>query len=236
VVADGAGSAKLSGLGSKLACETSLKHISDILSVPDQPILTLLKNWNDKINDAEKQLTVLLYEILAGAALAARKVIVDEAVASGKEPRDFHTTFLLTISRKFDAGYFCASFQIGDGITGAFDGINIIPLGEPDHGQLAGQTIFLTSPNVFQSSKELAGRIRFYFTGKPPILFSMTDGVTDSYFSETHILDLGRWKQLAIDTGVATPSGGSAGHLLDWLNYYVENEHDDRTLLITIHS
>jgi serine/threonine protein phosphatase PrpC len=174
---------------------------------------------------------------------------------NGKEPdrpitiRDYHTTLLFAAFKKFEFGYFIASFWIGDGGLALYNPDNsgkVKILGNPDSGEFAGQTRFLTMAEELQQEKAI-NRVFFSFPEDFEALLLATDGITDPFFpSEEKINDEREWKKFW-DFALKQGADGNPGcpmlfdgseiskkqdGLLDWLNFWVQGEHDDRTILI----
>ncbi|MDR1082096.1 MAG: protein phosphatase 2C domain-containing protein [Deltaproteobacteria bacterium] len=162
--------------------------------------------------------------------------------------RDYHTTLIFAAFKKFDTGYVILSFWIGDGGLALYnpDGTGDVKvLGIPDSGEFAGQTRFLT---MAEELKEKAlNRVWLSFPEDFEALILASDGVTDPFFpSEDKIRSREQWKQfweVDLNTGTAenpgcpelfdgSPPEVKSDKLLDWLNYWVVGEHDDRTLLV----
>lgn len=150
-VADGAGSAALSRLGSRIAIETGLDALE--ASLPD----------GDDIAPA-----------LLDAARAAAQALDDRAAADGIDRRALSTTLILAAVRRVDAGILTAVFGIGDGGAGIVDVATgtLATLTTPDGGEYAGQTRFLDT-SVSES------RVRLDVRPSYSALMLMTDGITD---------------------------------------------------------
>ncbi len=74
IVADGAGSAKFSREGSRLACSTASKYLEEkIVQLLGAEFLILLEDGN--LEKRQKEIKQLLYQVLCGAAFAAYKRI-----------------------------------------------------------------------------------------------------------------------------------------------------------------
>ncbi|HSJ03689.1 MAG TPA: protein phosphatase 2C domain-containing protein, partial [Verrucomicrobium sp.] len=128
-VADGAGSAKHSKQGSKIACAKVKEHFTQLFSDAGQDTLTPLTDaWASEADAAEKRNAVRneLYTQFGRAAYAARKAIEDQANEAQATLRDFHTTLIITLARPMPTGgWFIAAFSVGDGgaaLVGVPDG------------------------------------------------------------------------------------------------------------------
>lgn len=240
-VADGAGSAKNARRGAELACSASLAHLNASLpSVPDSVIELALRGASGEGafgDDSKKALTDLLYNSLGRAAFAAYRRIQEEAQDVGGAAKDFSTTLLLVAHKKLRPGHFFASFWVGDGGIGIYrgkDGVTI--LGQPDGGQYAGQTRFVTMPDVFEHT-ELVKRLRFTVVESFTALVMMTDGVTDPKFqTDSNLLKASKWDEMWQDLSGSVrldrTNVDAQDQLLKWLDFWSAGNHDDRTIAI----
>lgn len=236
VVADGAGSAELSSIGSKIFCKAVGEFLTKKLVEKKNSLIEML---NDVKGQPHTQLfrpdfASCLYEIIPSSALYGRKQLQLLAEENGVPLKKYNTTALITISLSLNDGcFFCATFQVGDGATVVLTDDRTELMGKPDKGSAPGETLFVTSNGVFDNATEIMKRLNVCFTDTAPTIISMTDGITDSYFKEGQgVNDMERWRQLIND--IQTPDGTliPANELCDWLNYYVSQEHDDRTMTI----
>lgn len=102
-----------------------------------------------------------------------------------------------------------------------------------DSGEYSGQTRFLDSNEVTQEA--LLKRTRFTlcpdFTG----FLLMTDGVSDPKFeTEARLVELDAWDALWEDLQSGADLAGSNPDikLLEWLDFWSQGNHDDRTIAI----
>ena len=245
-VGDGAGSAKYSRKGSIVACEKAVEVIAAKLkgSEPDQPhpLLTLAREatpefatkadpeWTAKVNSA-------CYDILATAAFEAARAIKIFAEAEQLKPRECATTLLLGVVVKAAEGWFVATYWVGDGAIAAWDSESqtLSLLCEPDSGQFAGETQFLTGLS-FSDSKEIASRMRTRILERFDYLALMTDGISDPWFeSEAALQSIDHWTKFSEDIAPVLTAGeadNGAQILLDWMDFWSAGNHDDRTLLL----
>lgn len=236
IVADGAGSASQSSVGSKVFCQEAGMHFEELFKSKKDTLANIMEGIKQRGESPMKNQGVIkeLYEIFPAAALYGRKVLSKLAAENEVPLKQYHTTALFSFIMPIEnGGYFCAAFQIGDGITAVLADGGLILLGEADSGSFPGETVFVTSNGVFGDASALVNRIRCCFCNNTPVLISMTDGITDSYFKEGIGVDeLGLWKKLLSEIqneeGVLKP----ADVICDWLDYYVPQEHDDRTMTI----
>lgn len=242
-VADGAGSAKFSREGSRIACEESVnfcivqlnnnKEFENAIARYDE-----LKGEGE--NDARKIVGDYIYKIVGTAAFKAHKAINAEAAMAKNQPKQYATTLLLTICKKFPFGWFLASFWVGDGAICLYDrqAHTAKILGVPDEGEYAGQTRFLTMPEIFKDAASLYQRLRFNIVNDFTALFLMTDGVSDPKFeTDANLNNPDKWDALWNDlkeNGVELTDDNEASkdQLLNWLDFWSPGNHDDRTIAI----
>ncbi|MDR0566245.1 MAG: protein phosphatase 2C domain-containing protein [Prevotellaceae bacterium] len=245
VVADGAGSANYSRKGSQVACQTAKEVCANQLAkegfsdVLDCAIGEYAKDKSEK-NRADLYRS-LHSEILAKAAWAAKIGIEKEAAANRRAPKEYATTLLISICKKFDFGWFVGAFWVGDGGIGIYrkEPQRLKILGEPDGGEFAGQTRFLTMPEVFSDRV----RTRFEVVEDFTAVVLMSDGVTDPKFeTDANLNKIEKWNALWDDlnghnednakVSFLDSSEQSAAQLLRWLDFWSKGNHDDRTIAI----
>lgn len=248
-VADGAGSAKYSREGSKIACETVVEHCKEKL-VDNPEFETAILEYNADRNNAEKRTdaTRHVIDIIYNGALKAHEAIKKKADANeGYKLKDFSTTLMFAICKKYDFGWFIASFWVGDGAMCLFDAENRTAklLGTPDEGEFSGQTRFLTMPEIFRDPDIVSKRLRMAIVPNFTALFLMTDGVSDPMFeTDKNLNDYGKWEEFNDHLRNGFPEdeiGGvdltddneeSKDQLLKWLDFWSPGNHDDRTIAI----
>lgn len=240
-VADGAGSAKYSREGSRIACETAVEHCKMALtddSEFENAIIAFQTN-----NDAESRKIVgdRVYRIVGNAALKAYNSIKQEAERKeGAVVKDYATTLLLTISKKFDFGWVVASFWVGDGAICVYNAEKHTAeiLGTPDSGEFGGQTRFLTMPEIFSDTASFYNRLRFKIYPDFTALMLMTDGVSDPKFeTDANLLNVEKWDALWTEmkdnsVELTDDNDEAQRQLLNWLNFWDRGNHDDRTIAI----
>ena len=238
-VADGAGSAKYSRRGAQIACETALNYLEKILSAEmTENIAKLASEYNlNPSPETSKPVADLLYSTLGNSASHSYNAILDEATEKSALPKDYSTTFIVSIAKKFPFGYFVAAFWVGDGGVGIYEaGKGVKILGESDGGEFAGQTRFLTMKETVQPV-EVFRRIRFNIVEDFTALVLMSDGITDAKFqTDNNLARLEKWDELWKDiTGTVELSRDNNEmdqQLLDWLDFWSPGNHDDRTIAI----
>lgn len=238
-VADGAGSAKYSRKGSWIACDTAVSHCKDALSDSNE-FEKAIKAYSQ---DSEQLRFVrnYVYQILGNAALKAHNAIKKEADRKdGAKLKDYATTLLLAVCKRFDFGWAVASFWVGDGAMCIYNKEEHTAdmLGMPDEGEFAGQTRFLTMPEIFSDSNSFYNRCRVKIYPDFTALMLMTDGVSDPKFeTDANLQNPEKWDALWKDlteNGVELTDDNekSQEQLLEWLNFWDRGNHDDRTIAI----
>ena len=238
-VADGAGSAKYSRQGSKIACEVALENCKDILLSPEALEAEIITYNNAGEGATNKKLSDSIYNIVGGSAYKAYKAI-DEASKANENTqiRDFSTTLMLAICKKFEFGWFIASFWVGDGAMCIYDKDRqyFKLLGVPDGGEFAGQTRFLTMKEIF-TPESIMSRLRYSIEQDFTALMLMTDGISDPYFeTDANLNKIEKWNELwdsiTKDVELTDDNSESQYHLLKWMDFWSPGNHDDRTLAI----
>ena len=238
-VADGAGSAKFSRKGSEIACQTVIEECRKEIASQDNELELLIKNfYNDKTDKNRKQLGDIIYKILGTAVFRTKNNIEKEAKEKGYAVKDYAATVLISLCKKYNFGWFAAAFWVGDGGIGIYNKETqfLKILGEPDGGEYAGQTRFLTMPEIIQPA-ELYRRLRFEIVEDFTALVLMTDGISDPKFeSDANLFKVEKWNELWSDlckeVKFKDKSEPIDEQLLKWLDFWAPGNHDDRTIAI----
>ncbi|MDR1593110.1 MAG: protein phosphatase 2C domain-containing protein [Prevotellaceae bacterium] len=245
VVADGAGSAKCSRKGSQIACETVIEVCNEQLYLRNEDFEANIQLFEkEKSQENHGKIVRILYDIIGKAAFHAYKNIKEEAEKQQYSLKDYSTTLIISISKKFDFGWFIAAFWVGDGGIGIYskEPEYLKILGEPDGGEFAGQTRFLTMSEIFVWDS-MAKRLRFDIVPDFTALILMTDGVTDPKFeTDANLNRVEKWHELWNDlqgkneenakVDFADDNEQAAAQLLKWLDFWSRGNHDDRTIAI----
>lgn len=239
-VADGAGSCSLSREGSRIATKTATDVLMELLSSNrgEELVNIGLNNIKEPSPKLEEEWQKKVEEIMNSSAYQALKNIHKKSQEINKPLKEFSTTLLLTAHKKLEEGHLIISFWIGDGVIAIYNKNRTIKiLGEPDSGEFAGQTRFLSN-DVFQNQKELTQRISINFIEDFTAIILATDGISDPFFQTDE--DLNRvekwdelWKKLSViveqeDINIAEKK------LLEWLDFWSIGNHDDRTLALLL--
>lgn len=210
-VADGAGSHRLSRVGSNLAVNTA--------------IATMKAKAEKSPGTSEYDAKGFVSDGLNAAWVALR----DKA---GEKPgvmtfADLSTTLLLLAYHPKNG--WLAIAQVGDGLIAALraDG-SFEALANPESGGYSGETYFLTSYTLEQLPSKVHNLGRATAT---EMLFVMTDGVSDDLYPPSE-------KSVALLSGamrgfVAKPTGEEArSALYDYIGYERPGSFDDRTFVV----
>ena len=245
-LADGAGSAKYSRRGSLVACESVVRFFQDSITGEQWQALesAIVSNNADSTEGTQKALSQHVLEHLSKAAYTAHNVLAQEATASEATLKDYGTTLMFALLKQFDFGWFIASFWVGDGGLGIYrqEAGEVMVLGAPDGGEFAGQTRFLTMPDIFKSPdfyKRFSIRTVPDFTA----LVLMTDGITDPKFgTDANLGRVEKWNDLWSDLGgqnednakvtFVASNENAAAEMLAWLDFWSPGNHDDRTIAV----
>ncbi len=248
-VADGAGSARFSRKGSEVACKTVVDHCQALLN--DNPDFEqAIREYEADREDTEKRthLTRQVIDIIFGGAKKAHEAVKRVAEANGEaQLRDFATTLMFAVCKRFEFGWFIASFWVGDGAMCLYDAKEKTAklLGTPDEGEFSGQTRFLTMPEIFRDPDVVAKRLRMAIVPDFTALFLMSDGVSDPMFeTDRNLNDYAKWEEFYERLKTGFPEDGIGGvdlsddneeakdQLLRWLDFWSPGNHDDRTIAI----
>ena len=236
VVADGAGSAKYSRRGSLVACNEIINYFKALTEEQITVLETAIvaHQTADSDNQAKKNLTDLLYEHLAGSAFEAHKKIKQEAIENESIIKDYATTLMFSIFKKYDFGWFVASWGVGDSPMGIYIAEQEpIIMHQPEEGEYSGQTYFLTMSDIFKR----ADRFTYKFIEDFTAIVLMTDGIYDPKFQTR--TNLGKtelwaelWHDLKEQINFSPENEQLSGELLKWLDFWSPGNHDDRTIAI----
>ena len=215
----------------------SMRHREEV----DDHMARVLEHLGEQPLTVEQEIRLRLYESLAYPASWAAGELKRAAKDYDLAVSDLSTTLIATVSRRMSNGrWFTAAYGVGDGGAGLVslgpDGPQVNLLTQPESGEYAGQTRFLTEREVADHTRNL-DRIFFHVTRDFTALLAMTDGVSDVWLeTQNDFLDPAKWAELWADVSssvdLASPEGPS--QLLDWLNFWSPGNYDDRTLAIAV--
>ncbi len=241
-VADGAGSAKYSRRGSRVAVRKVLSELPPLL---DEHLASdldeLVGAYMDGGQDAEMQIKGRLYQTLATTAFNAAKAVEEEASSHGEVPGAFSTTLIICVARRTANAWFFAGFSIGDGGAAVFDLADgtLTKLTLPDSGEFAGQTRFLQRSEFAGGFEEVSKRIFFDVRERFTALALMTDGITDPKFpTEAVFANPDEWAKFWADLSSAVLFADKnldrERQFMDWMDFWSPGNHDDRTLAVLV--
>lgn len=248
-VADGAGSAKYSRKGSEVACKTVTDHCRNLL-LDNPDFESSIREYVADRDNKEKRTNVTRHviDIVYNGAMKAHEAVKKVAEANEESIlKDFATTLMFAICKKFDFGWFIASFWVGDGAMCLFDANHKTAklLGSPDEGEFSGQTRFLTMPEIFRDPDVVAKRLRMAVVPDFTALFLMSDGISDPMFeTDRNLNDYAKWEEFYNKLKNGFPEDEIGGvdlsddneaakdQLLGWLDFWSPGNHDDRTIAI----
>jgi serine/threonine protein phosphatase PrpC len=237
VVADGAGSARFSREGSRVACERAIASLTD--SVPKLLDDDVLKAAETADDSSTRQVRNALYQTLCGAAFDAYKALETLSASGQHALKDYATTLLLAICRPIASGIFVATFWIGDGAIALLtdSGREATLLGIPDAGEFSGQTRFLTMRDLISDPHEMLRRVEYRVAPDFCAVLLMTDGISDPKFGTDIMLQSRErweqlWSELTTEAGLTSGEPGAEQRLLEWMDFWSSGEHDDRTLVV----
>jgi len=249
LLADGAGSARYSRRGAALICEHAQHNIRT--SLTDNTVALIDASAQayaeaqsgglapEQVEALRQELHTNLSRIVGNAAYWAVKAIHDEIQERqdlGGVFKDYSSTALIAVCKRYPFGTLCAAYWIGDGAIGIYskrDGITL--LGDVDSGEFSGQTRFLDNTAV--DHEVLRKRTRFAIVPDMTALVLMTDGVSDAKFeTEARLARAADWHQFWDDldqaVGFAEQTTEQDRRLLDWLDFWSQGNHDDRTIAL----
>ena len=246
IVSDGAGSCEYSRRGSQLICKSGGARLRQLLAGDDGKKLAdvvadykLALESGHFLDAAERAVRNALWTTIGYAAHHATKCLQDETASRADLKavmKDYSSTAIIGIAKKFSFGTLCAAYWVGDGAIAVLkvDGTHIL-LGDADSGEFSGQTRFL-GPELVQP-EELARRLRFALVPDFKALIMMTDGVSDPCFeTDAGLNDTSKWKafweELDASAELSRRDEKISERLLMWLDFWSAGNHDDRTLAL----
>ena len=233
IVADGAGSAKSSRWGSKLAVAAAGGHIAANLSGEFGARMTKeLARWSSDMGAASKAMNTPFYLLFQEASKLAVQAIESEATTKGVPPKEYSTTLLAAAVRRDGNETFLATFWMGDGAIAAYGPRGKVRLmGAPDSGEYAGQTRFLDRSALNDQGfgkRIVLGR----YTGLDAVIL-MTDGISDPRFeTDNGLVDSAKWDGLWDEIAPSLSSSEPDTALTNWLEFFSPGHHDDRTIAV----
>ncbi|WP_448573101.1 PP2C family serine/threonine-protein phosphatase [Trichothermofontia sp.] len=218
-VADGAGSAAYADVGAKLAVETTLQYLS-------QTEMWLQRRQFSWSTLPDFPPVDLLHRLFSKAVQRTRQTLHRQAQATDSALADFACTLLLFLATP----HWLAAMQIGDGfivVRSPHQSYQL--LFQPDKGEFANQTSFVTSPDAIATLQ-----VRLW-ADTPSFICAATDGV------ERVAIRFRDWtafppffQPLEAYLEAASPPDPDENYLVDFLTSDRLNARtdDDKTLLL----
>ena len=166
-VADGAGSAKYSDIGAKLAVEATIKYLAEF-SQSFEKRIQKRKFWEQSYSQAisEKTAKKRFKNVLKKVNTALQQ----QADSKDYSVNDLACTLLVFVATP----YWVAAMQIGDGfivVRPQNESSQYQMLFQPDKGEFANETTFVTSVNALDDMQIKV------FSEKPEFICASTDGL-----------------------------------------------------------
>ena len=246
VVADGAGSARLSRKGSAMACKGIVDYFKGKESVESMAEFDdlLQQHTTNSGDETGKKLNRFVYNNLGKAAFSVHKTLQQFAQAEGLVLKDLSTTLIFTLFKKYEAGYALLSFGVGDCPIAVLnkDLSEVTLMNWLDVGEFGGGTRFITMPEIFQNEK-FATRFGFKLIDDFSYLVLMSDGIYDPKFVvEAALAKVHNWQAFFNDLEGQNEDGVRVDLKPDnpeikqqfsrWMDFWSPGNHDDRTLAI----
>ena len=233
LVADGAGSARYSREGARLAVASAGAQLSEALAGEMSARMNAaLHGWEADPEGVAQAMGAEFHSLFHKAGTLAVQSIEQEARSAGAEVRDYATTLLAAAVKRQDSETFLATFWMGDGAIAAYGPRGKVRLmGTPDGGEFAGQTRFLDRAAL--ADQAFARRIGIGRYADLTAVMLMTDGVSDPRFeTDNGLNDPAKWDGLWDDIAPLLASPEPDRSLVDWLHFFSPGHHDDRTLAL----
>ena len=232
IVADGAGSAKNSRQGSRLAVDVAGNYlISNLSGSFGSKISDYLCGW-DSDPESKKLIRTEFYLFFHKMASAAVQAIESEAKDKNVPTKEYSTTLLVAAVKRDSKNTFLATFWMGDGAIAAYGPRGIVNLmGMPDGGEFAGQTRFLDRAAL--GDQGFGKRVEIRRLQDVSSIIILTDGVSDPYFeTDNGLADPVKWDLLWDEIKIQLIKENPEINLVDWLHFFKKGHHDDRTIAV----
>lgn len=239
---DGAGSSKLSRIGSEYTAKI----------LPELVKKELLSHEKDILNCSKESLVINLRSILHHCVDSVQRGLLDLASKGRMPPKDFRCTVLTTLLYRHPTGGIILCGNVGDGfIAIKRKGQPAERIGTSDSGAFSGEvTCFMPDPEVTQYyQKSLEENLPIPVDDIEAYMLC-TDGIEDPFFPIHRTVDdiysqlLDGYKQPIKDVTYAPGdepqsvirSTEPGVELLKWLGFEKRGENDDRTITLVYRS
>lgn len=234
-VADGAGSAKYSREGSRLATEQSINFLShklaEIQAFQDLEKYVFEESHTSEINKSiVENWNTASIQLFREATDYAMEKIRQKIENTQSSFRDFATTLQIVIVKHVQDKRFVSSFWVGDGAVAVYNQEKVRLLGQTDGGDYVGQTVFL-SPNL----EPFHQYVSITIASVHDWLFLMSDGISDPYFeTDSELSSLDNWTQFYNEYKEVLNNDIDGAELNEKIHFFKKGHHDDRTLLVLL--
>lgn len=245
-VADGAGSAKASRMGSLLACQTIVEFFNSpsAISALDSLDGILKEHVTSGGEENERKINTFVYNNLGNGVLTTHKTLAEFAASANLSLKDLSTTLIFVLFKKYEYGYAILSFGVGDCPIGILnkDVTDVVCMNWLDVGEYGGGTRFITMPEIFKH-QNFATRFRFKLINDFSYMVLMSDGIYDPKFVvESALQDVNKWREFLGDLGgnneeqvkveLTRTNQNIEEQISRWMDFWSPGNHDDRTLAI----
>lgn len=240
-VCDGAGSSKLSRIGSEYTCRNLCTLVGDELLANEAAILKC----------SRESLSANLNSVLLHGVVAVAGNLTTLAREAGHAAKDLRCTVLTVLQYHHPSGGVFVFGNVGDGFLAVKrKGQPAERLGSSDSGAFSGEvTCFMPDPQVGDFYKASVDSIVPVPEKDVEAIILCTDGIEDPFFPiHRTIPEL----YLQLEDGFKTPindvkypqdanpqsifrAGNPSEELLKWLGFEKRGENDDRTIMVVYH-
>ena len=237
-VCDGAGSSKLSRIGSEFAVRTLCKLVKE----------ELVKHQADLLKCSKESLPINLRAILNLCLDTVARELVGLAAKAEMEPKDFRCTVLTVLHYRHPTGGIFLFGNVGDGFLAVKrKGREAERIGTSDSGAFSGEvTCFMPDPQVTEFYKTSLDHNPIISDEDVEAYMLCTDGIEDPFFPihrtvgeiftqlfegyQNPIKDV-RYPEGAEPSSIIRAASPGA-ELLKWLSFEKRGENDDRTITL----
>jgi serine/threonine protein phosphatase PrpC len=236
ICCDGKGSGAFSRKGSQIAVTWLSNSLPALLKEQfSNELITQIQNDYQSVKIGTRD---ALWKSLVEASLKAAIEIESEASRQNHKASDYDTTLLVSVARRIGERWLVGAFAIGDGGIAIIskDFTHVLPLMKPDSGSAAGETKFLNTKEF--TSEGISTRLHFDLFEDFDSLYLMSDGITDAKLpTENDLGNVEKWRafvtqDISVSVELDPHNDQASKQLLDWLDFWVPGEHDDRTIVI----
>ena len=237
-VCDGAGSSKLSRVGSEFTVRTLSRLVNE----------ELVKYQSDILNCSKESLPVNLRAILNLCVDTVARELIGLAYKSGMEPKDFRCTVLTSLHYRHPTGGIFLFGNVGDGFLAVKrEGRKAERIGTSDSGAFSGEvTCFMPDHQVTEFYRTSLDNNPIIADEDIEAYMLCTDGIEDPFFPihrtvgeifsqlfegfQKPINDV-RYPEGAKPSSIIHASAPGE-ELLKWLSFEKRGENDDRTIAL----